>query len=94
MYLKSKYRKIPFPDIAFIFEKNRHSLTLSCDELDVWRSSLRTTNRKIGLGCGCPKPHELSMPFIHEVSIHKLCCFKFLRFSEFERVWVTRLTHL
>ncbi|KDR22056.1 uncharacterized protein LOC110827321 isoform X2 [Zootermopsis nevadensis] len=68
MYLKSKYRKIPFPDIAFIFEKNRQSLTLSCDELDVWRSSQRRTNRKIGTGCGCPKPHELSMSFVHEVT--------------------------
>jgi hypothetical protein len=78
MYLKSKYRKIPFPDIDFIFEKNRYSLTLTCDELDMWRSSWRSKTRKIGLGCGCLKPHELSMPFVHEVSIHKLCCFKFL----------------
>jgi hypothetical protein len=77
MYLKSKYRKIPFPDIAFMFEKNRHSLTLTCDELDVWTLSQRTTARKFGLGCGCPKPHELSMAFVHEVSIHELQCCKF-----------------
>jgi hypothetical protein len=74
MYLKSKYRKIPFPDIAFIFEKNKFSLALTCDELDVWTSSQRTTARKFGLGCGCPKPHELSMAFVHEVSIHEVWC--------------------
>jgi hypothetical protein len=76
MYLKSKYRRIPFPDIAFIFEKNRCSLTLTCEELDMWRSSLKRTIRKIGLGCGCPKPHELSMRFIHEVSGYQLHCWK------------------
>lgn len=69
MYLKSKYRKIPFPDIAFMFEKNKCNLTLTCDDLDVWTSSQRTTARKFGLGCGCAKPHELSMAFVHEVSI-------------------------
>jgi hypothetical protein len=74
MYLKSKYRKIPFPDIAFMFEKNKCNLTLTCDDLDVWTSSQRTTARKFGLGCGCPKPHELSMAFVHEVSIYELQC--------------------
>lgn len=81
MYLKSKYRKIPFPDIAFTFEKNKYSLTLTCDELDVWTSSQRTTARKFGLGCGCPNPHELSMAFVHEVSIHELQCCEFLRIT-------------
>jgi hypothetical protein len=68
MYLKSKYRRIPFPDIAYVFKKNWCSLTLACEELDMWRSSWKTTIRKIGLGCGCQKPHELSIRFIHEVS--------------------------
>ena len=77
MYLKSKYRRIPFPDIIFIFEKNRRSLTLTCEELDVWKSSRKRTIRKIGLGCGCLKPHELSMRFVHEVSGYKLRCWKF-----------------
>jgi len=74
MYLKSKYRRIPFPDIVFIFEKNRHILTLTCEELDMWKSSRKRTIRKIGLGCGCLKPHELSMRFVHEVSGYELCC--------------------
>ena len=77
MYLKSKYRRIPFPDITFIFEKNRCSITLTCEELDVWKSSWKRTNRKIGLGCGCPKPHELSIRFVHEVSGYELHCWKF-----------------
>ena len=77
MYLKSKYRRIPFPDITFIFEKNRRSLTLTCEELDVWKSSWKRTTRKIGLGCGCLKPHELSIRFIQEVSGHELHCWKF-----------------
>jgi len=74
MYLKSKYRIIPFPDIVYIFEKNRRSLTLTCEELDVWKSSRKRTIRKIGLGCGCLKPHELSMRFVHEVSVYELHC--------------------
>lgn len=77
MYLKSKYRRIPFPDIMFIYEKNRCSLTLTCEELDVWKSSWKRTVRKIGLGCGCLKPHELSTRFIHEVSGYELHCWKF-----------------
>ncbi|XP_023705299.1 uncharacterized protein LOC111863319 isoform X2 [Cryptotermes secundus] len=68
MYLKSKYRKIPFPDIAYLFEKNKCNLTLTCDDLDVWTSSQRRKVRKFGLGCGCTKPHELSMTFVHEVT--------------------------
>jgi hypothetical protein len=77
MYLKSKYRRIPFPDIMFIFEKNRCSLTLTCEELDIWKSSWKRTIRKSGLGCGCLKPHELSIRFIREVSGYELHCFKF-----------------
>ena len=77
MYLKSKYRRIPFPDITFIFEKNRCSLTLACEELDVWKSSWKRTIRKIGLGCGCLKPHELSIRFVQEVSGYELHCWKF-----------------
>jgi len=77
MYLKSKYRRIPFPDITFIFEKNRRSLTLTCEELDVWKSSWKRTIRKIGLGCGCLKPHELSIQFVQEVSGYELHCWKF-----------------
>lgn len=77
MYLKSKYRSIPFPDIMFIFEKNRRSLTLTCEELDVWQSSRKRTIRKIGLGCGCPKPHELGIQFVQEVSGYELHCWKF-----------------
>jgi hypothetical protein len=77
MYLKSKYRRIPFPDITFIFEKNRCSLTLTCEELDVWKSSWKRTIRKVGLGCGCLKPHELSIRFVQEVSSYELHCWKF-----------------
>jgi hypothetical protein len=77
MYLKSKYRRIPFPDIAFIFENNRCSLTLTCEELNMWRSSWKRKTRKIGAGCGCPKPHELSMRFVQEVSGYELHCWKF-----------------
>jgi hypothetical protein len=94
MYLKSKYRKIPFPDIAFIFEKNKYSLTLTCDELDVWTSSQKRTARKFGLGCGCPKPHELSMAFVHEVSIHELQCCEFLRITVYSRLGFSRILHM
>lgn len=77
MYLKFKYRRIPFPDITFIFEKNRCSLTLTCEELDMWKSSWKRTIKKIGLDCGCLKPHELSKRFIREVSGYELHCWKF-----------------
>lgn len=94
MYLKSKYRKIPFPDIAFVFEKNKCNLTLTCDDLDVWTSSQRTTARKFGLGCGCPKPHELSMAFVHEVSIHEVQCYKFLRIAACNRLRLSKIPHI
>ncbi|XP_069671639.1 serine-rich adhesin for platelets-like [Periplaneta americana] len=68
MYLKSRYRRILFSDIEYVFERNKNNLTLTCEELDLGKSPLRKGNRKLGTGCGCNRPHELSMSFIHEVS--------------------------